>query len=439
MNIAYQTAVNAGTSERAPTLSERLGRAVIRIRFQLLGGIIAAVIIPTFLRHSYQAFPVAEITSDNTLFGTLCALLLGFMIFRKVGALPGASAITNVFPAYLTSYTVIIAIFFMLRLDYSRLQFLTSFILVLVWYYAMSFAIARFKRPKFGLVADDSILDLQLIRGVDWRVMDTPEAASRYPDMPLVANFRSSTLSDEWERYLAEEAIAGRLVFNSRQIVESMAGRVRIENLSENSLGHLAPDSFYAPAKRYVDVIVSALGLIILSPFLLLTALAIKLDSRGPILFKQTRMGYRGKPFTVFKFRSMRPLQEAASADTDMTQNDDDRITRVGRFIRRTRIDELPQLWNVLCGEMSLIGPRPETLNLSSWYESEIPFYRYRHIVRPGITGWAQIKQGHVTSVDDVRRKLEYDFYYVKHFSLWTDILITIQTIRVMISGHGAK
>jgi lipopolysaccharide/colanic/teichoic acid biosynthesis glycosyltransferase len=122
-----------------------------------------------------------------------------------------------------------------------------------------------------------------------------------------------------------------------------------------------------------------------------------------------------------------------------MTLTDDQRITRVGRFIRRTRIDELPQIINIIRGEMSWIGPRPETLRLSEWYESEIHFYRYRHIVRPGITGWAQVNQGHVTSVEDVREKLEFDFYYVKHFTLWTDLLILVKTVIVVLTGHGSK
>jgi lipopolysaccharide/colanic/teichoic acid biosynthesis glycosyltransferase len=175
----------------------------------------------------------------------------------------------------------------------------------------------------------------------------------------------------------------------------------------------------------------------------LIVAIAIRIDSKGPAIFCQQRMGFRGKPFMVYKFRSM---SVAAPGNNDLppgvldsTRAGDQRITRVGRFIRKTRIDELPQLFNVLKGEMSWIGPRPETLNLSEWYETEIPFYRYRHIVRPGITGWAQIKQGHVTSVDDVREKLEYDFYYVRNFSIWLDILIVIQTVRVILTGHGSK
>jgi len=122
-----------------------------------------------------------------------------------------------------------------------------------------------------------------------------------------------------------------------------------------------------------------------------------------------------------------------------VTRDGDDRITRVGRFLRKTRLDELPQAWNILKGEMSWIGPRPEASELANWYEDQIPFYAYRHIVRPGITGWAQVNQGHVADVDEVRAKLRFDFYYIKNLSLWLDLLIALKTIRVVLGGIGAK
>jgi lipopolysaccharide/colanic/teichoic acid biosynthesis glycosyltransferase len=122
-----------------------------------------------------------------------------------------------------------------------------------------------------------------------------------------------------------------------------------------------------------------------------------------------------------------------------MTQSDDARITRVGRFLRTSRIDELPQIINILRGEMSWIGPRPEAVALSQWYEQDIAFYRYRHIVRPGISGWAQVNQGHVTNVEDVRNKLNYDFYYIKNYSPWIDMLIVFKTLVTMATGYGAK
>ncbi|MCB0182606.1 MAG: sugar transferase, partial [Anaerolineae bacterium] len=130
---------------------------------------------------------------------------------------------------------------------------------------------------------------------------------------------------------------------------------------------------------------------------------------------------------------------EAALRDDAMTKDDDDRITRVGRFLRKVRLDELPQAWNILKGEMSWIGPRPEAISLSEWYENEIPFYSYRHIVRPGLTGWAQVNQGHVTGVDTATHKLRFDFYYVKNISLWLDVLIALKTLRVVAGGFGAR
>jgi lipopolysaccharide/colanic/teichoic acid biosynthesis glycosyltransferase len=174
---------------------------------------------------------------------------------------------------------------------------------------------------------------------------------------------------------------------------------------------------------------------------MVLTGLAIRLDSPGPVLFQQERIGYRGKTFTMFKFRSM-AHEERSSDDPRLwavTQDEDRRVTRVGRFLRHYRIDELPQIINILRGEMSWIGPRPEAVPLSAWYEKELPFYRYRHIVRPGITGWAQVTQGHVAAVDDVLWKLHYDFYYIKNFSFWVDVLIVARTIRTILTGFGAR
>ncbi|HEY1121905.1 MAG TPA: sugar transferase, partial [Haloferula sp.] len=164
------------------------------------------------------------------------------------------------------------------------------------------------------------------------------------------------------------------------------------------------------------------------------------LDSSGPAIFRQERIGFRGIPFTVYKFRTM--IDGAAARPTidgAITREADPRITRLGSFLRRSRIDELPQIFNILRGEMSWIGPRPEAAPLSHWYEGELPFYRYRHIVRPGITGWAQINLGHVAEIDEVNQKLHYDFYYIQNFSPWLDIVIVLRTCGIMFTGFGAR
>ena len=425
---------------RKSSIGSWIAGRLTRLRYQLGGALILAVIVPAALRGNLERFPDDFTSYDNTLLGTLAALLLGYLFFRKVTALPGASSLTNVLPAFLTSYLLVFAVFFALRLTYSRTQFVLSFSLLVVWFYAVTFLLARYRTAEFGIVCPRLLPEFNSLPGIRWHNLATPEAAAKVPAMPLVVDFDNPELTEDWERFIAEEAIQGRRIFSDRQLMESLEGRVRIHHLSENTFGHLAPDSIYSPAKRYVDAFFAAVALIVLMPLLLLVGLAIRLDSKGPAIFRQVRMGYRGQPFMLYKFRSMR-VESDTRADTnrDMTKNDDDRITKIGRFIRKTRIDELPQVWNILLGQMSWIGPRPETIKLSEWYEQEIPFYRYRHIVRPGITGWAQVRQGHVTSVDDVCRKLEYDFYYVKHFSLWTDILIVIQTVKVMATGFGAR
>lgn len=437
MNILDLSQEYHSKVERRAFLS-RVTRFMVRIRFQLGGALLIGVFLPLLLRVKLENFPDHIANYDNSFVGTAAALFLGYMTFRKMSALPGSHTFANILPAFLTSYLFIFAVFFALRLSYSRAQFLLSFLFVLMWFYAVSFLVARFRVSRFGLVQLQSRQSPEL-PNISWLPVSTPEAAGE-TQLPLVADLDSKHLTDDWQRYLAEEAIRGRRIFNLNQFVESLEGRVTIRRPSENSFGHLAPDSLYAPGKRYLDAGSAAIVLICVLPLMLIIAALIRLDSSGPALFRQERMGFRGKPFTVYKFRSMRERSEEIDPiAADMTQSDDHRITRIGHFIRKTRLDELPQIFNILKGEMSWIGPRPETTNLSKMYEEQIPFYRYRHIVRPGITGWAQVKQGHVTSVEDVVTKLEYDFYYVKHFSIWTDALIVIQTIKVMLTGHGAK
>lgn len=439
--MEYIHSVSAREQAKASSsVKGRLVHLLARIRFQLLGGAIFAILVPAFVRTQFERFGDPLLSYEHSLIGTLCALLLGYLIFRKTTVLPGARAIVNVVPSFMTSYAAVVAFFFLMRIDYSRYQFLMSFILACIWFAVILFVMARFRRPTFYILAGAKTSRLQSYRGIRWRVVKTPEALARYPNIPLIVDFRNSTLDPVWERIVAEEAIRGRRVLSARQLAESLTGRIEINNLSENTFGHLAPDSLYAPTKRYVDMLTAIAVIAVLWPIMLLTAIAIRLDSEGPAIFKQERVGFRGKIFTVYKFRSMRvQKEEETSLQSDKTESDDHRITSVGRFIRQTRIDELPQIFNILNGDMSWIGPRPETLRLSKWYENEIAFYRYRHVVRPGISGWAQVKQGHVTEVEDIRLKLEYDMYYVKHFSIWLDLLISAKTAAVIFTGKGAR
>lgn len=190
----------------------------------------------------------------------------------------------------------------------------------------------------------------------------------------------------------------------------------------------------FARVKRVSDIVLSTVGLVLAAPVIALAAIAIWLEDRGPVFFRQPRTGLNREPFELVKLRSMRV---STSEGGLYTQPGDSRITRVGSLLRATRIDELPQLWNVLRGEMSLIGPRAEWTRLVETYQKEIPSYHYRHLVKPGITGWAQVNYPYGASIEDTRRKLEYDLYYVKHFSFVMDAAIVLKTIHVMLGGKG--
>jgi lipopolysaccharide/colanic/teichoic acid biosynthesis glycosyltransferase len=193
---------------------------------------------------------------------------------------------------------------------------------------------------------------------------------------------------------------------------------------------------FYMQAKRLFDIVIVLATLPVIAVILIITAIVIKLESDGPIFFWQERIGANGKRFSMLKFRSMK----TGSGDTAQFAGvDDDRITRVGRIIRKLRIDELPQIWNVLRGEMSLIGPRPEQIEFVERFQKRIPNYHYRHVVRPGITGLAQTTQGYVADEEGTELKLKYDLYYVKNLSLSLDAMIFFKTIHTILTGFGAR
>lgn len=188
-------------------------------------------------------------------------------------------------------------------------------------------------------------------------------------------------------------------------------------------------------AKRLFDLVLAGLFFVVLWPFMLLTAIAVRLDSPGPVLYHQTRVGLNGRQFRIYKFRSMR--QDAEKNGAVWAQKNDSRVTRVGAFIRNTRLDELPQLYNVLAGHMSFVGPRPERPEFVSELAQQIPFYEMRHKVKPGLMGWAQLKYPYGASVEDAKNKLQYDLYYTKNQSFLMDMLIMIQTVEIVLLGKG--
>jgi exopolysaccharide biosynthesis polyprenyl glycosylphosphotransferase len=196
--------------------------------------------------------------------------------------------------------------------------------------------------------------------------------------------------------------------------------------------------SAFIMVRRVLSVIISLLGLILTLPLFPLIMLAISLDSKGPVFYTQTRMGKAGRLFKVVKFRTMRHDAEAANGP-QWAGNHDPRVTRVGKFLRTTRLDEIPQLWCVLKGDMAFVGPRPERPEFIEMLSKEIRFYGVRHMVRPGVTGWAQIKYKYGSTIDDAREKLQYDLFYIKNASIGLDLLIMFQTVKTVLLRRGAQ
>ncbi len=241
-------------------------------------------------------------------------------------------------------------------------------------------------------------------------------------------------------RQLLHLKFAGVKVEDAHSFYERMTGRIILQGLSPSWL--ILSDGFRKSrmlvwTKRLIDVVVSLAALIVCFPIFALTAAAIWLESGAPILFSQERTGLRGHSFKMLKFRSM--FNNAEEAGPQWAATGDHRITRVGKWIRKFRIDELPQVVNVLRGEMSIVGPRPERPRFVSMLEEQIPFYGLRHSVRPGITGWAQVKYQYGASVEETKTKLEYDLFYIKHLSVMLDLAVFFETAKVMLSGRGAK
>ncbi len=425
-------------SVRTRRRSTIIGSWTVQLMLLLFAGtIVPGLATVAWLRWSVVGEPQFQVS----VLASAVAILAGFVLVRKVSAYPGTGVFGVLLPSFGTAFGVMTAVLLGLRADYSGVFLSVSVVSVLAAAFMVFLARERTSRAHFHVVPHGRIELLFEVTEVDWTVMESADVPAD-PHAAIVADLRHDH-EDEWERMLAEAAIRGHPVYHTKQVWESLTGRVSIEHLSENGFGSLLPDLAYRRAKRLIDLIAVLLLLPLVALPMAAIALAIRLDSRGSVFFLQERMGYRGRVFRMVKFRTMHPRgpePETMAARLDaITVSNDARITRVGRFLRTSRLDELPQILNVLRGEMSVIGPRPEAAALSEWYEAEIPFYRYRHIVRPGITGWAQVKQGHVSELCDVDRKLNYDFYYIKNFSLWLDVLIALRTVPTMLSGFGAK
>jgi exopolysaccharide biosynthesis polyprenyl glycosylphosphotransferase len=272
----------------------------------------------------------------------------------------------------------------------------------------------------------------------DLEIVSLDEPPARMNGWDVVATDPAERYDRDWLQWISHADMYDVKVISAPLLLETLTARVPTEMLHGRwAFEVLHGRSRYLFWKRMFDVLGVALAAPLLLPLAGLVALVVWIDTGRPILFVQDRVGLGGRPFRMVKFRTM--VANAEHNGSAFAEAEDPRITRVGRFLRQYRLDEIPQFWNVLVGDMSIIGPRPEQISFAEQFDDEIPLYQLRHNLRPGITGWAQVRQGYAANTIETRTKLRYDFYYVKHCSFALDAEIVLRTIRTILTGFGSR
>lgn len=336
--------------------------------------------------------------------------------------------------------------FALLQQPYSRGAVLLVFLLCMVWFALGERRHRRLHTPRLICLDASVPAKLNAMIGTNMRRrlgvelllwQSSPTAPT--PDLDgfdgVVVDTDAPDREDRRD-LLRQLKLAHVRLYGVEALAEMLSGR-KMLSAHDGEFWQLDSNPAYDVVKRVLDVAIVLLTLPLWLPLCLMVALAVRMDSPGPALFSQQRVGRNGRSFRLWKFRSMRHTTTPITAQ--FARPEDPRVTRIGRFLRRTRLDELPQLWNVLIGDMSLIGPRPEQIEFVQGFATRIHAYPYRHLVRPGLTGWAQVLQGYAASEDEAIVKLSYDLYYVAHYSLALDLLISYKTLRIILSGFGAR
>ena len=422
-----------GSAKRSQ--ARRLGALIRSNRFTLSGAVLFAWLFPVlvfglvepwlgFFHTSKEIYLAGSIAFLSVLATHVLLSKIGVipLIDDKILVLPSASAVFLFNLAWM-SYALGRSAFPLV---------LMSFGLTITWYYAVAMLRARLTFPRLAYIGRLPS-DIQLLsRRIDWVPLFKPALPH---DVVGIVFDREGGLGPGFGRLLSRAALRHIPIYEVSHFQEMLSGKVALTINPAEVFGQLLPSQPYLRAKRLIDTIAALPVLVLIAPVMALVALAIRIESPGAPIFRQKRVGYRGRTFTCYKFRTMR----VGAAGPSYTLDRDPRVTRLGAVLRKWRIDELPQILNILKGEMSWIGPRPEAVPLARSYQKAIPFYAYRHLVRPGITGWAAVHQGNVALTEAAREKLEFDFYYIRNFSAWLDFLITLMTIRTIVTGFGSK
>ena len=401
-----------------------------------LGGFLFSVVLPIPFYATGEPFAKGIGATEQTILATAAAYVIVWYCGRRLDAFPRTTLQGNVgyvAPVAAIAYAAIAVLLLLLRSDYSRIQLFGSGVLTIVWMAVVAQLRSRYLIRNYAVVPSSLLTEMPEAPACHWITYEEVEAAGVRVDA-MVADL-GPELSEAQVSALAGAAIAGVPVLDRRYIVETLTGRTPLGGLTPNEFGALLPSRQYLVIRRGLELLLTVLVMPILLPVIAVVALLVRLDSSGPIFFLQNRVGRRGRVFRMVKFRTMYHNAGGPS----FTTTDDKRVTRIGGVLRRFRLDEVPQLVNVLRGDMSWVGPRPEALTLDEEYVRDIPHFALRGIVRPGVTGWAQINQGYAHEADEMRHKLEYDLYYLKHCSLWLDVMIVLRTFAVLLGGTGAR
>lgn len=378
----------------------------------------------------------------RTLLWSALPYLVAFVLLHRSLHLPSMEGNSLVGLAATLPYGALLLSFAAFHIEYSRGALLIGYITTLAWIW---FGYRRFVGnyiPVFGYTDPGVLKQLEDILTMPGAA---PASQTRFEHINSLQEAircdglmldRSATADPERTRALAQLKLSHVRMYSVERVGEMLTARVGLAHIDENFLDDYAEHYLYGFIKRLIDIA----GALCLAPFALplglLVAIAVRAESSGPALFRQPRVGVFGKQFVMLKFRSM-TCEDNAPARFAARQ--DPRVTRVGRIIRKYRFDEIPQLWNVLTGDMSLIGPRPEQVPMVEQFAQSIAYYPYRHLVRPGLSGWAQVQQGYAGSHEETVTKLSYDLYYVKHCSFALDFLIAVKTLRTLMTGYGAR
>ncbi len=437
--MARQPLISAQPTIRIANLVVRqhwFVRVLASNRFVLGMALALAVVIPECIQLArsgppYRFSPISGYI-EPTLFISMLAITLSHFSIQRIAVMPLIAAPSLIVPTLLASFGAGLCVFYIAGLPVARFDYGAAFLVAIIWYFGILTLRGRHLIPVVGIVGAEPQITKDLPGQVTWLLLREPVLDRRVSAVVVDPHVE---LSLEWSQFIAKLVLQGLPVYHRAHFEEGLTGRVRFGHLADNDFGALLPSLFYLRIKRAFDLIGVAIVLPLVLPLLAVVALAIRMESPGSPIFLQTRMGHRGHPFTCYKVRTMRSDIKGPAFTVDA----DPRITWLGRYLRKWRVDELPQIFNVLRGEMSWIGPRPEVLSLARHYAEHVPFYDYRHAVRPGITGWAAVHQGNVAEVEAAQEKLEYDFFYIRYFSIWLDLLIAIKTIRTVWSGFGSK